>query len=94
MLKSKKLSEKIIELKFQGKNAYMSGEYSIGLADVLIAVECVRKPNAFKFDVDSKGYMTLYNYRWEGEKQVDWDLEKNLADQSKEVINFLEKILC
>ena len=65
----------------------------ITLADVLRAIERNRKPNAFKLSVDTKGYMTLFNYKWEEQKQVDWNLSLPLEDQDPELHAFLAKVL-
>ena len=63
------------------------------LEDVLKALEKKRKPLEFKLDVDTKGYMTLFYYKWGAKDQVNWEFGKPLHLQKPEVIEFLSNLI-
>lgn len=65
----------------------------IQLHDVLRAIEIVRAPNSFKLSIDTKGYLTRFNYKWEAKEQVDWNFAADLDGQSQETKDFISRIL-
>ena len=75
------------------KNLQILGR-PITLSDCFIALEQVRRLNKDSFYISSKGYLEHIDRRT-GDciAQVDWDFSKNLQEQSKEVHEFLYKLL-
>lgn len=67
--------------------------HRIQLADILLAIEAKRQPNEFKLDIDTKGYITLYDFEWKAKGQIEYNLKKTFEEQEPEFYDWLYNLL-
>jgi len=65
----------------------------LSLQEILRAIEIIRKPNEFKFDIDTKGYMMLYDFKGNPKDQWDFDLSLSISQQPDSTLEKLINIL-
>lgn len=67
--------------------------HAVHLTHILRTLEANRELVKQKISVDSKGYLTLFDMKWEPKEQVEWELAKDLNDQSEDTIDFLYQLI-